>query len=159
MNKLRILNDNMIFRDNIDIIGEIYEYQRLFHGTVTGTFTIGETVTGATSGVSTGVIEFVGADFIDIALVDDVNFYFPYHGNPATESISTAGGSATTTDGYRIPIQHPDFPVTNYQDSNRNVIIPAKSYEQLNERNFSNLKTTINNNCRINIWLSSLIKA
>jgi len=146
MNKLRVLNNNIIQHSNVTIIGEIYEYQRLFHGTVTGTFSIGETVTGGTSGLSTGVIEFVGADFIDIALVDDVNFYLPNNTNPATETITTAGGSATTTGGYRIPIYHPDFPQSNFTNTNRNTIVPAKGYEQLNERNFKKHKTTITNN-------------
>lgn len=153
-NKLRILNDNTVLESNASVAGAIYEYQRLFHGTPTGgTFSVGDPVNGTVSGNKGGTIAFVGDGYIDIALTGDrtgdsslstVDFYTPNNDSTTTETIdNTLGVSAVTTAGYRIPLYHPDFPESNYTNPNRNVIVPAKGYYQLDERNFHKLKTSI----------------
>jgi len=146
MNKLRILNDNTVLSTNASITSSIYKHQRIEHGAVTGTFLVGETVTGSVSGAKGGTITGVGQGYIDLLLLGDseiVNFYLPNASSAITEVLTTVGGSATTILGYRIPVSHPDFPPTNATNPNRNLVVPAKGYFQLDERNFNYLSTTV----------------
>jgi hypothetical protein len=71
------------------------------HGAVTGTFTAGETVTGGSSG-ATGTIEVVNTDNIIIERTSSSEF-------DLDEAITTAGGSAATTNAAKATSTDSEF--------------------------------------------------
>ena len=150
---MRILDNNKVNLSDTITTASIYENQRIFHGAVTnGPFVATNTVTGGTSG-ATGTITFVDPNdgWIDVLLPNDIDFFNPnqYQETPSVELLTSGSTTATTvlnTDinfSGRPVVSHPDFPSDNINSLNRNLITPAKSYQDNLERNFHYLKFNV----------------
>lgn len=68
-----------------------FNYRQITHGTVTGTFSVNEIVTGTTSG-ATAKIAAVGSGFLSLTNVDESGGVFQ-----SGEPLTTLGGSATSS--------------------------------------------------------------
>lgn len=141
---MRILLNNEVQASSV--YAEIPYYQRLFYTPTANVFVVGELVTGTTSGAS-GIIDFIGTGWMDIIITDDITFLLPNANDRLTIELITSpgGGNAQTildTEANisgRPQVSHPDFPISNMQDVNRNLITTSKAYQDNEERNFKNL--------------------